>query len=108
LGSEAASHRPALEHYSGEILDQMVTISAAAALLGYAVYTIDAPGLPANGAMALTLPFVVFAMFRYLLLIDGPRRLDNPDQILLTDPQILLAIGGWLAVALTVLLEYRL
>ena len=53
--------------------------------------------------MALTIPFVAFALFRYLLLLNGPRQADAPDQILFTDPQILLAVAGFAVTALTVL-----
>jgi 4-hydroxybenzoate polyprenyltransferase len=108
LGDAAAHHRPSLQHYTREALDQMVVVSGAAAVLSYAVYTVEAPHVPANGAMALTLPFVVFAVFRYVLLVTGPREGDTPDEILLTDRQLLIAIAGWLAVAVAVLLEYRL
>jgi 4-hydroxybenzoate polyprenyltransferase len=104
LGPEAARHRPALASYSGEILGQMVIISAASALLSYALYTIESVNVPANGAMALTIPFVAFGLFRYLLLLNGERRTDAPDQILFTDVQILLSVAGFLGVAVTVLM----
>jgi 4-hydroxybenzoate polyprenyltransferase len=104
LGAEAASHRPALAHYSGEILGQMVIVSAAAALLAYGVYSINSANVPGNGSMALTLPFVGFALFRYLLLLDGPRQGDAPDQIVFTDPQIVVAVVGFVATAAAVLL----
>jgi LPS O-antigen subunit length determinant protein (WzzB/FepE family) len=54
--------------------------------------------------MALTLPFVAFGMFRYLLLLDGPRRGDAPDRIIFTDPGILAAVAGFVVTALVVLL----
>jgi 4-hydroxybenzoate polyprenyltransferase len=104
LGPEAAQHRPALAQYGGEILGQLLTISAASALLSYALYTIESEHVPRNGAMALTLPWVAFALFRYLLLLDGPRRGDAPDRILFTDPQILVAVAGFVATAIGVLL----
>jgi len=107
LGEEAASHRPSLEHYTGEVLNQLLTISAAAALLAYALYTIESERVPRNGAMAITLPFVAFALFRYLLLLNGRRATDAPDQIVFTDPQIVGAIVGFLATAMTVLLVYQ-
>jgi 4-hydroxybenzoate polyprenyltransferase len=107
LGAEAASHRPALAHYTGNLLDQMVIISAASALLSYALYTIESANVPSNGAMALTLPFVTFGLFRYLLLLNGRRKTDAPDQILFTDPQILVAVAGFVTVAVTVLLQHE-
>ena len=103
LGPEAAAHRPSLAHYTGEILSQLVVISAATALLGYALYTIESDNVPRNGAMALTIPFVAFALFRYLLLLNGERRTDAPDQIIFTDPQILVSVAGFLVTAMTVM-----
>lgn len=105
LGPEAAKHRPALRHYSGQALDQLLTISAACAVLSYALYTIESENVPQNGTMALTLPFVAFAMFRYLLLLNGERQTDAPDRILFTDPQILLSVAGFVATAFAVLVS---
>ena len=107
LGAEAARHRPSLAQYGGEILGQMLTISAATALLSYALYTIESENVPRNGSMALTIPFVGFALFRYLLLLNGERSTDAPDQIIFTDPQILLAVTGFVVTAVTVLVIAR-
>jgi 4-hydroxybenzoate polyprenyltransferase len=106
LGPAAAAHRPALAQYSGEILGQLLTISASTALLSYALYTIESTNVPSDGSMALTVPFVAFALFRYLLLLNGERRTDAPDQILFTDPQILLAVAGFAVTAMVVLLSH--
>ena len=107
LGPEAAAHRPSLAQYGGELLNQLLTISAAAALLSYALYTIKSTNVPANGSMALTIPFVAFALFRYLLLLNGSRRSDAPDQIIFTDPQIVLAGGGFILTAMIVMLVHQ-
>ncbi len=104
LGADAAAHRPSLAQYSTELLGQLVTVTAATALLSYALYTIESTRVPANGAMALTIPFVGFALFRYLLLLHGTRRGDAPDRILFTDPQIQAAVAGFVLTAVIVLL----
>lgn len=104
LGAEAARHRPALAGYSGELLSQLLNITAAGALLSYALYTIESERVPSNGAMALTIPFVAFGLFRYLLLLNGDRRTDAPDRIVFSDPQIVLAVFGFVATALVVLI----
>lgn len=103
LGEEAANHRPSLAMYTYEMLNQMLLIAAAAALVSYAVYTVESAAVPSNGAMALTIPFVAFALFRYLMLLDGKRRGDAPDQVLFTDPQIVLSVAGFVLTAATVL-----
>jgi 4-hydroxybenzoate polyprenyltransferase len=104
LGAEAASHRPSLAGYSDILLNQMLMISAATALLSYGVYSVESANVPANGAMALTIPFVAVGMFRYLLLLDGKRRGDAPDQILFTDPGIVACVAGFVVTAAAVLL----
>ena len=107
LGVDAAAHRPSLAAYSGELLNQLLTISAAGALLGYSIYTIESKNVPSSGSMALTIPFVVFGMFRYLLLLNGERKSDAPDQILFTDPQIIAAGLGFIGTAMIVLLVHQ-
>lgn len=105
LGPDAALHRPALAGYPGELLSQLLTISAATALVSYALYTIESRNVPEDGRMAVTIPFVGFALFRYLYLLNGPRSTDAPDQIMFTDPQIILAVTAFVAVAAGVLLS---
>jgi 4-hydroxybenzoate polyprenyltransferase len=107
LGEGAARHRPALALYTHDILEQMLIVSAAGALLSYALYTIESANVPTNGAMAATLPFVGFGLFRYLLLLDGPRKTDAPDQILFTDPQIIVAVAGFLVTAMTIMVLHQ-
>ena len=104
LGENAASHRPSLAGYSDILLNQMLMISAATALLSYGVYSVESVNVPTNGAMALTIPFVAVGMFRYLLLLDGKRRGDAPDQILFTDPGIVACVAGFVVTAAAVLL----
>ena len=104
LGEDAAAHRPSLAGYSDILLNQMLMISAATALLSYGVYSVESANVPTNGAMALTIPFVAVGMFRYLLLLDGQRRGDAPDQILFTDPGIVACVAGFVVTAAAVLL----
>lgn len=105
FGAEAAAHRPSLAGYPGDLLNQLLNISAATALVTYALYTIESKNVPEDGRMALTIPFVAFALFRYLYLLNGPRKTDAPDQIMFTDPQIILAVVSFVAVAGGVLLS---
>ena len=103
LGADAVAHRRSLAQYNEAILGQLTVISAATALLSYALYTIESEHVPRNGAMAATIPFVAFAMFRFLLLLGGARRADAPDRILFTDGQILVAVAGFAVTAIAVL-----
>ncbi len=104
LGEDAENHRPALARYPPELLDHMLSASAGATVVTYALYSIESANVPENGAMALTIPFVAYGVFRYLYLLAGPRRQDPPDRILFTDPQLLGTMAAFAGVALAVLL----
>ena len=67
-GEVAASQRPSLSRYTVESLDRLVVITATASLIAYSLYTFTAPNLPDNDAMMLTIPFVAFGLFRYIIL----------------------------------------
>lgn len=100
LESRAASYRPNLEHYSLPLLDQFISVVASTTIIAYALYTFSAPNLPASHAMMLTVPFVLYGIFRYLLLLHGANP-ANPDELLLRDKPLLISIMAWgLAVVL--------
>ncbi|GIW13326.1 MAG: decaprenyl-phosphate phosphoribosyltransferase [Tepidiforma sp.] len=107
LGAEAAKHRPSLAAYNGEVLELMLGVSAAGALLSYSLYTIESARVPGDGSMALTIPFAAFALFRFLLLMSGPRQSEAPDRVLFTDPQIVASVAGFTVTALAVLVAHR-
>jgi 4-hydroxybenzoate polyprenyltransferase len=64
---EGTSSRPVLEHYSLPFLDQMVAMVTTGTVISYAIYTIDSPII--GNRMMLTIPPVVYGVFRYLYLI---------------------------------------
>lgn len=103
LGQVASLHRATLGLYTLRLLDQVIAISAAATIMAYSIYTFDASNVPANNAMMLTIPFVVFAMFRYLVLVYRRRLGGSPEWLLLRDWPLLASIAGWGAAALVVL-----
>lgn len=107
LGAEAARHRPSLAAYNAELLELMLGVSAAGALLSYSLYTIESARVPGDGSMALTIPFVAFALFRFLLLMSGQRQAEAPDRVLFSDVQILLAVAGFTLTAFAVLVGHR-
>ncbi|HEY0582259.1 MAG TPA: UbiA prenyltransferase family protein, partial [Chloroflexota bacterium] len=72
LGVEAAvGHRRNLEAYSIEFIDQLILVISSAALMTYALYTFSAENLPRNHSMMLTIPVVLYGLFRYLFLVRG-------------------------------------
>ena len=77
LEDNAESHRRVLNGYNLPLLDQLITIVSSCTILAYSLYTFSAPNLPTNHTMMLTIPFVLYGIFRYLYLIQiktGRRR----------------------------------
>ncbi len=105
LDRGAGSHRKVLEGYTIPLLDQYVTIVSAATILAYSLYTFSAPNLPENHSMMLSIPFVVYIIFRYLYLIQVTHHAGAPEEVLLTDRPIQIAI---LLLGLTVLAVFYL
>jgi 4-hydroxybenzoate polyprenyltransferase len=92
LSTGAGSYRKVLEGYSIPLLDQYITIVSAATILSYSLYTFSAVNLPANHSMMLTIPFVAYIIFRYLYLIQMTQNAGAPEEVLLTDRPIQIAI----------------
>jgi 4-hydroxybenzoate polyprenyltransferase len=85
LSNEANSHRPVLAGYNLPFLDHLITIVSASTILTYSLYTFSAPNLPNNDSMMLTIPFVLYGVFRYLYLIHVKQEGGAPEELLLTD-----------------------
>jgi 4-hydroxybenzoate polyprenyltransferase len=100
VGAEATPGRPVLEGYSLALVDQLVTDVAASTVISYCLYTFTARD---SKAMMVTIPFVVFGVFRYLLLMHRRDLGEEPEEVLLRDLPILLCIAGW-AIAAGVIL----
>lgn len=95
LEGSAGKHRANLDVYSLTLLDQVIAGVAGGAVIAYAVYTVDAPSLPRNHAMLLTVPFVLYAIIRYLYLVYRRQKGGSPEVLLVTDKPLILAIMGW-------------
>lgn len=98
-------HRESLDGYSLRLLDQLVGISAGAALISYALYTTDVETVEKFGSerLILTLPFAIFGIFRYLALMHDDRGAGDPSRALVTDRPLMLTVLLW-GVAVVVLL----
>ncbi|HEX2697727.1 MAG TPA: decaprenyl-phosphate phosphoribosyltransferase [Anaerolineales bacterium] len=103
LEQGAGSHRKVLEGYTIPLLDQYIMIVSGTTIVAYSLYTFLAPNVPANHSMMLTIPFVVYAIFRYLHLIHVEERGGEPEEILLRDRPFQIAMVLW---ALTVLIVF--
>jgi 4-hydroxybenzoate polyprenyltransferase len=86
------SQRPVLSLYSAELLDTFLSIVATGTVLAYGLYTLDPQtiALHHTDKLIYTLPFVLFGLFRYLFLLHGQKKGENPSADVFTDPQIIL------------------
>jgi 4-hydroxybenzoate polyprenyltransferase len=100
VGARRTPGRPVLEGYSLELVDQLVGIVASSTVIAYAVYTLTARD---SKALLATVPFVVFGVFRYLLLVHRDDVGEEPEQVLLTDLPIIVAVSLWVLTAALIL-----
>jgi 4-hydroxybenzoate polyprenyltransferase len=95
LADGANAHRRVLEGYTIPLLDQFITIVSATTIIAYSLYTFSAPNLPENHTMMLTIPFVLYGVFRYLYLIQVTHRAGAPEEVLLSDRPLQISILLW-------------
>jgi len=102
LSDGAGSHRKVLDGYTIPLLDQFITIVSGTTIVAYSLYTFTAPNLPDNHAMMLTIPFVIYAIFRYLYLVQISHVTGSPEEVVLTDRPLQVAIILWGIVVMAV------
>jgi 4-hydroxybenzoate polyprenyltransferase len=95
LADNASSHRKVLEGYTIPLLDQYITIVSSTTIIAYSLYTFSAPNLPANHTMMLTIPFVLYGIFRYLQLIHIGHAAGAPDEVALKDRPLQVTVLLW-------------
>ena len=95
LAESANSHRKVLQGYSIPLFDQMIIIVVTVSIVTYSLYTFSAPNLPENHAMMLTIPFVIYGVFRYLYLIQIENSGGAPEDVLFTDRPLQVSILLW-------------
>jgi 4-hydroxybenzoate polyprenyltransferase len=95
----AVGHRQALAEYSPYLLDQMIAVVTASCLTAYAFYTLapDTVEKYRTDRLALTIPFVIYGIFRYLYLVHRKEQGGSPSDVLLTDRPLLAAVALWAA-----------
>lgn len=95
LQDSANNHRRVLDGYNLALLDQLITIVSGTTIVAYSLYTFSAPNLPENHSMMLTIPFVIYGIFRYLYLIQVEQAGGAPEEIVLTDRPLQITIFLW-------------
>jgi 4-hydroxybenzoate polyprenyltransferase len=105
LADDATSHRPILQEYTPYLLDQMISVVTASTLVAYAFYTVNPETVEKfhTTRLALTLPFLLYGIFRYLYLVHQKEGGGSPAEMLLNDRPLLICVALWaLAVALII------
>jgi len=87
LQDQAGNHRQILKEYNIPLLDQMITIVTAATLMAYSLYTFQGP--TGNHRLMITIPLVLYGMFRYLYLVYMHKEGGSPEEVLLRDRHML-------------------
>lgn len=104
-GEGAARQRAVLGHYTPELLNGLLVVSAAASLMAYALYTIW-PATVAKfhtEALLYTVPIVAYGVFRYLYLVRVSEASEDPSAVLLSDRPIQATVVAFAAVAVWIL-----
>lgn len=105
LGVGAIDHRPILEEYTPYLLDQMIAVVTASTVIAYTLFAISPETAERLGTARLpvTIPFVLYGIFRYLYLVHQKRGGGSPAELLLTDRPLLACVGLWAASVMVLL-----
>jgi len=105
LGRRASDHRAILAEYSPYYLDQLISIVTASTVVTYALYTLspDVQNKFPGKRLEMTIPFVLFGIFRYLHLIHHRDQGGNPTRSLFTDPVLLSVVLFWAAAVILII-----
>jgi 4-hydroxybenzoate polyprenyltransferase len=96
------SSRQVLKLYSKEFLDQIIIIVLTSTIMTYSLYAASAPNLPENHIAMLTIPFVIYGVFRYLYLLQVAGHGEAPEEIVLADRPFQINIVLWALVILAI------
>ena len=102
---EGTSTRPVLEHYSLPFLDQMVSLVTTGTVISYSIYTVNSPLI--GSRMMLTIPPVVYGIFRYLYLIYDRSDDRSMAQIVAGDRGIQAAGASYAIIAFLLLYVFK-
>ena len=95
LADNANSHRRVLDGYTLSFIDHLLSIVSSTTILAYSLYTFSAENLPPNHLMMLTIPFVIYGIFRYLYLVHVQAEGGAPEELLLSDKPLMATVALW-------------
>ncbi len=105
LQKGAEIHRPILKEYSPHLLDQMIAVVTASAVISYCLYTISTETIEKFGTknLIITVPFVLYGIFRYLYLVHKKDEGGSPEALIIRDKPLLLAVFFWIVTAVLII-----
>lgn len=106
---DAQNHRAVLIHYTVPYLDALTLVMACATLLTYTIYTCSPEVVARVGTdkLYITVPFVVYGLFRYLYLVQLKAGGGDPSRALLSDKPMMVTVGGWAITCIVLLAAAR-
>ena len=105
LELDADKHRAVLTHYSSKLLDQLISVLTASTVLSYALYTISEETVAKFGTnkLFLTVPFVIYGIFRYLYVAHQKGQGGNPTEVVLRDKPLAVNLLLWIAACVVII-----
>jgi DMSO/TMAO reductase YedYZ heme-binding membrane subunit len=101
LVADGPGHRPVLIKYTRPLLDLLLVMTATMTITCYALYTVI--GRPDHGTLVLTVPLVVYGVYRYLLIVLVFDVGDTPEKDLIDDPPLIAAVIAWVVLCVLIL-----
>jgi 4-hydroxybenzoate polyprenyltransferase len=89
------AQRRVLDGYTLGFLDQLITLASGMTIITYSMYTFSAPNVPENHTMMLTIPFIIYSIFRYQYLLQVKGIGSAPEELVLSDRPLQIAIALW-------------
>jgi len=105
LEGDASNHRAILDEYNMNFLDHLISLTTGATIVTYSLYTFSAHNLPENHLMMLTIPIVIYFLFRYLYLVHVKHLGGAPDELIFKDKPLFFSAVFW-AVAVVLILYF--
>jgi 4-hydroxybenzoate polyprenyltransferase len=100
--------RSILSDYSIALLDEIMAVVVASLVMAYSLYTFSAPNLPDNNIMMITIPFVMYGVFRYMYLIHICGDGGDPSELILQDRSLHIAVLSYGVVVVLILYQARI
>ena len=103
LAGDAGNHRKILDEYSIEMLDQMINIVASSTLMAYSLYTFNSETGRGHRSLMITIPFVIYGIFRYLYIVQKKSGGGRPATDLLEDAPLFVNLVLWVLTSATIM-----